>query len=129
MAFPLPDHLPRRAAPRDISSSILGRIDAATFQTLNAELARSWLADLDDNIGSIEVCLGLCLSTGIYSLQRRIRDRIQSDLPRFESQLEASKSVRERLQMLTADVDALHETVSHPEVRSQESSIHSPFTL
>ena len=55
MAFPLPDHLPRSAAPRDISSTILGRIDAATHHTLNAELARSWLVDLDDNIGSIKV--------------------------------------------------------------------------
>ncbi|KAF8630118.1 hypothetical protein AX15_003076 [Amanita polypyramis BW_CC] len=100
MAFPLPDHLPRRAAPQDISSTILTRIDAATSQTLNAKLARSWLADLDDNISSTK---------------QRIRDRIQSDLPKFESQLVSSKSVHKRLQTLKADVDGLHEAVSNPE--------------
>ncbi len=129
MAFPLPDHLPRRAVPQDISSRILGRIDEATLQTLNAELARSWLADLDDNITSIKVCLASLFFSSTYFLQHRIRDTIHSNLPRFESQLAASKSVRERLQTLEADVDALHETVSHSQVRSQshQYTTHSHF--
>ena len=55
MAFPIPDHLPRRAIPQDISSSILSKIDAATSKTLNSSLAASWLAELDENITSIKV--------------------------------------------------------------------------
>ncbi|KAF8634600.1 hypothetical protein AX17_004189 [Amanita inopinata Kibby_2008] len=100
MAFPIPDHLPRKAAPQDISSSILNRIDTATNQTLNAELARSWIADLDESINSTK---------------QRIRERIRLDSPEFERQLSSSKSVRERLQILGTNVDTLSGAVSDPE--------------
>ena len=74
---------------------------------------------------------GIVFFSSTYFLQHRIRDTIHSNLPRFESQLAASKSVRERLQTLESDVDVLHETVSHPEVRSQSHpyTIHNSFTL
>jgi hypothetical protein len=55
MAFPIPDHLPRRAEPQDVSSKILSRIDEATNATLNAALARSWLDELDDTIQATKV--------------------------------------------------------------------------
>ncbi|KIL69288.1 hypothetical protein M378DRAFT_157536 [Amanita muscaria Koide BX008] len=100
MAFPVPDHLPRRAIPQDVSSKILNRIDAATNQTLNAELARTWLAMLDEDV---------------RSTKQRIRDRIQAELPRFESLLESAKSARRQLHTLERDVDGLHETVLNSE--------------
>ena len=47
MAFPIPSHLPRQ---QDVSSKILSKIDEATSQTLDASLASSWLAELDETI-------------------------------------------------------------------------------
>lgn len=100
MAFPIPDHLPRRAIPQDISSSILSKIDAATSKTLNSTLAASWLAELDETI---------------TSTKERIHDRIQSDLPKFKHQLQSSQSIVSRLQHLTDSVDTLNDVLSNPE--------------
>lgn len=51
MAFPVPEHLPRKtAAPQDVSSQILTKISEATPKSLTADLASSWVAELDTNI-------------------------------------------------------------------------------
>ncbi|KAF8906266.1 hypothetical protein CPB84DRAFT_1844516 [Gymnopilus junonius] len=50
MAFPLPEHLPRRPVPIDVSSKILYKIDSATKETLNSSLASSWIRELDESI-------------------------------------------------------------------------------
>jgi centromere/kinetochore protein ZW10 len=55
MAFAIPDHLPRRSNPHDVSSEILTKIDQATNKSLTASLAGSWLAELDQNILSTKV--------------------------------------------------------------------------
>ncbi|KAG6813844.1 hypothetical protein H0H92_006788 [Tricholoma furcatifolium] len=102
MAFPIPAHLPRRAAPQDVSSQILSKIDAATSKTLDAALATSWVSELEQNITSTKLS---------------IHERIQKDLPEFKRQLTASKSVQERLQTLTINVDALHNSVSDPDLK------------
>ncbi|KAF4610462.1 hypothetical protein D9613_006989 [Agrocybe pediades] len=100
MAFPVPDHLPKRPVPVDVSSKILYKIDAATKDTLNSSLAASWLDELD---GSIR------------ATKQRIHDRIQSDLPDFERQLETSKSVQTRYELLKARAEELENALSHPE--------------
>lgn len=56
MAFPVPSHLPRAAIPRDISSQILTKVGAASSKELTAELASSWVAELDDTISQTKVC-------------------------------------------------------------------------
>ncbi|KAJ6619858.1 hypothetical protein B0H10DRAFT_1792597 [Mycena sp. CBHHK59/15] len=100
MAFPIPSHLPRRPNPRDVSSGILMKIDQATNQTLTAPLATSWLAELDETI---------------QSTKSQIHDRIHVDLPKFEQQLESSRSVQTRLQSLSGNVNDLSQTLSEPE--------------
>jgi centromere/kinetochore protein ZW10 len=50
MAFPIPPHLPRKQNVQDVSSKILFKFDAATRQSLNASLAASWIAELDETI-------------------------------------------------------------------------------
>ncbi|KAJ7130610.1 hypothetical protein C8R44DRAFT_613672 [Mycena epipterygia] len=100
MAFPVPSHLPRRPNPQDVSSQILMKIDQATNQSLTASLATSWLAELEDTI---------------QATKSHIHDRIHVDLPKFEQQLESSKSVQTRLQSLTSNVDGLNQTLSDPE--------------
>ena len=57
MAFPVPDHLPRRAVPQDISSQVLSKLDEATNKSLNADLAASWVHELDDTIHATKVRL------------------------------------------------------------------------
>lgn len=67
MAFPVPNHLPKRPLPVDVSSKILYKIDAATKDTLNSSLAASWLQDLDKSIQETKVCSWLLyLFSGIY---------------------------------------------------------------
>jgi hypothetical protein len=56
MAFPIPDHLPRRAIPQDISSKILSKVGDATNKNLNAALAETWLEELDETIQNTKVC-------------------------------------------------------------------------
>lgn len=58
MAFPVPEHLPRRPVPVDVSSKILYKIDSATKETLNSALASSWIRELDESILSTKVRLG-----------------------------------------------------------------------
>ena len=50
LAFPVPSHLPRKAASQDISSRTLSKISSSTAETLNADLAASWVAELDEAI-------------------------------------------------------------------------------
>lgn len=101
MAFPVPSHLPRKAASQDISSRILSKVSSATVKTLNADLAASWVAELDE---------------AILESKTKIHERIRGDLPLLEQQLASSKTVRERLAALTANVNELDDAVSHPEL-------------
>ncbi|KZT21579.1 hypothetical protein NEOLEDRAFT_1164550 [Neolentinus lepideus HHB14362 ss-1] len=97
MAFPIPNHLPRKGNPRDVSTRILSAISDTKNKALTAQAASSWVAELDD---------------AIYSTKKRIHDRVQEDLPLFEQQLESSKSIQERLRSLTVNVDDLSYTLS-----------------
>ncbi|KIK61807.1 hypothetical protein GYMLUDRAFT_42852 [Collybiopsis luxurians FD-317 M1] len=96
MAFPVPTHLPRRAAPQDVTSKILSTMDEATNKSLTASLANSWLEELD---------------TTIQSTKEQIHDRIHADLPEFERQLQTSISVQTRLRTLTTQVDLLNHSL------------------
>ncbi|RPD59040.1 hypothetical protein L226DRAFT_510672 [Lentinus tigrinus ALCF2SS1-7] len=100
MAFPLPTHLPRKKDARDVSTQILTKISETSSKTLNAQLASSWVAELDDTIKATKT---------------RIHERIAGDLPNFERQLATSVSVQERLQSLSRNVDTLSESISHPQ--------------
>ncbi|KAI0272502.1 hypothetical protein BC834DRAFT_921934 [Gloeopeniophorella convolvens] len=101
MAFPIPSHLPRKGATQDVSSQILSKVASTSAKSLNAEVAASWVAELDRTI--------LETKTQIY-------DRIYADLPSFEEQFASSKAVQERLFTLTTNVNELDDAVSHPEV-------------
>jgi len=59
MAFPVPSHLPRKAASQDISSRVLSKISSASAKALNADLAASWVAELDAAIleSKVHPCL------------------------------------------------------------------------
>ena len=59
MAFQVPSHLPRRAAPQDVTSAILAKMDEATAKTLDAAQARVWLGDLDETIAATRVSRAL----------------------------------------------------------------------
>ena len=61
MAFQVPSHLPRRAAPQDVTSAILTKMDEATAKTLDAAQARVWLGDLDETIAATRVSCVLCI--------------------------------------------------------------------
>ncbi|KAL5536950.1 YTM1_1 [Sanghuangporus sanghuang] len=100
MAFPVPEHLPRKQLPTDVSSQILSRISDATNKSLNAELAAEWVAELQLNI---------------RQTKDRIYDRINEKLPDFERQFESSNSVQTRLKDLSLNVDKLTATVENPE--------------
>ncbi|KAK1221072.1 ribosome biogenesis protein ytm1 [Marasmius sp. AFHP31] len=100
MAFPVPAHLPRRPEPQDVTSKILSRMDEATNKTLNAALAKSWLHELDETI---------------QDTKQRIHDRIHSDYPQFEEQLETSISIQERLKTLKQNVDDIGNSISNSE--------------
>ncbi|KJA28051.1 hypothetical protein HYPSUDRAFT_178205 [Hypholoma sublateritium FD-334 SS-4] len=100
MAFPVPEHLPKRAIPIDVSSKILYKIDAATKDALNSSLASSWIGELDESI---------------QATKQRIHDRIQSDLPTFNSQFEISKSIQARYESLKTRVDDLDSAISDPD--------------
>jgi protein transport protein DSL1/ZW10 len=66
MAFPVPSHLPRNAASQDISSRILSKIASTSAKALNADLAASWVEELDQAILESKVhhpivtCYTLC---------------------------------------------------------------------
>jgi centromere/kinetochore protein ZW10 len=98
MAFPLPDHLPRK---QDVSSAILTKIGNATTSTLNAAEASQWLSELDSTI---------------LATKRQIHERISGSLPEFERQFNSAISVQERLASLKRNVSQLDTAVSAPEV-------------
>lgn len=50
MAFPVPSHLPRKKDAQDVSTQVLTKISEATAKSLNAKLASSWVAELEDTI-------------------------------------------------------------------------------
>ncbi|KAI0033922.1 hypothetical protein K488DRAFT_69507 [Vararia minispora EC-137] len=99
MAFPVPEHLPR-AAPQDTSTHILTKVASATNKGLTAELASSWISELDE---------------ALLRTKTRIHERIHSDLPAFEARLRTSYSIQERLRALATNVNILSESVSHSE--------------
>ena len=68
MAFPIPDHLPKRPTQVDVSSQILYKIDAATKDTLSASLASSWVQELEDSIQGTKVRLNVYRAFGIAFL-------------------------------------------------------------
>ncbi|PPQ69821.1 hypothetical protein CVT26_014198 [Gymnopilus dilepis] len=100
MAFPVPEHLPRRPVPIDVSSQILYKIDSASKETLNSSLASSWIRELDESI---------------LSTKQRIHDRIHSDLPAFRFQLETAKSIQARYDDLGQRVGDLENSFSNKE--------------
>ncbi|KAI9440570.1 hypothetical protein H4582DRAFT_1937820 [Lactarius indigo] len=106
MAFPIPSHLPRNAAPQDASSQILSKISSASAKSLNAEAAASWVAELDQAI----------LDHVLTLPQAKIHERINADLPLFGQQFASSEAVQERFAALRANVDELNDAVSHSEV-------------
>ncbi|KAH9913967.1 uncharacterized protein BXZ73DRAFT_106752 [Epithele typhae] len=100
MAFPLPSHLPRKKDARDVSTQILTQVSETSAKALSAELASSWVSELNDTI---------------RQTKQRIHERISSDLPAFERQLASSIAVQERLHSLSHNVDSLEESISNPQ--------------
>ncbi len=119
MAFPLPAHLPRKKDARDVSTQILTKISETSSKALRAEVASSWVAELDDTIQVTKV-RSRWLSRGFASrsthAQARIHERIAADLPNFERQLATSISVQERMRSLSDNVDTLSESIFDPQV-------------
>jgi len=117
MAFPVPSHLPRNATSQDISSRILSKIASTSAKALNADLAASWVEELDQAILESKVHYPVSNPTCVLtSPQTKIHERIHGDLPSFEQQLASSKAVQERFTALTTNVNMLCDAVSHPEV-------------
>lgn len=52
------------------------------------------------------------LKVRVNSYQRRIHERIHDDLPAFKQQLAASKSVQDRLSVLTTSVENVETSLS-----------------
>ena len=50
MAFPLPTHLPRKKDARDVSTQVLTKISETPSKALNAQLASSWVSELENTI-------------------------------------------------------------------------------
>ncbi|KAH8833103.1 hypothetical protein DL96DRAFT_1584707 [Flagelloscypha sp. PMI_526] len=107
MAFPLPDHLPRK---QDVSSAILTKIGNATTSTLNAAEASQWLSELDSTI---------------LATKRQIHERISGSLPEFERQFNSAVSVQERLASLKRNVGQLDTAVSAPETGLVDSLLRN----
>ncbi|KAF7985162.1 hypothetical protein HWV62_7740 [Athelia sp. TMB] len=93
-----------------LSSQILTKIDAAPASALDAKLAGTWLAELDETI---------------LDTKTRIHDRIHADFPAFERQRSAAVGVKERLSTLTTTVDALAQALEHPERASDARHTHA----
>ncbi|KAJ3557317.1 hypothetical protein NM688_g1539 [Phlebia brevispora] len=98
MAFPIPQHLPRKK-DQDVSTKLLSKMSETTFKSLTRELASSWVAELD---------------VAISQTKARINERIQADYAAFEKQFSSSKSVQERLASLSTNVDQLSAELSDP---------------
>lgn len=99
MAFPIPAHLPRKK-DLDVSTTVLSKMSETSLKSLNHELASSWVSELE---------------TAIRQTKDRIHERVQADLPAFDRQLSSSKSVQQRLQTLSSNVDRLQDALSNPE--------------
>ncbi|KAH8116435.1 Centromere/kinetochore Zw10-domain-containing protein [Phellopilus nigrolimitatus] len=100
MAFPVPEHLPRKTIPNDVSSQILTKISDVTHKSLTADLASEWLNELE---------------LSIQQTKGRIYERIHEELPDFERQLESATSVQTRLRNLSTNVDKLSDSLSNAE--------------
>ncbi|KAF9815102.1 hypothetical protein IEO21_04799 [Rhodonia placenta] len=100
MAFPVPAHLPRKRDPQDVSTKILTKISEATTKSLSAQLASSWITELDETLSQTK---------------ERIHERIANDLSAFNEQMTSAKSIQERLQTLTSNVDQLDNRLSDPQ--------------
>ncbi|EJD07530.1 uncharacterized protein FOMMEDRAFT_115831 [Fomitiporia mediterranea MF3/22] len=100
MAFPVPNHLPRKTLRTDVSSNILSTISDTNSKSLNAELAAGWVSELQ---------------LAIQQTKDGICDRINEQLPEFNRQLDSSRSVQIRLGDLTRSVDKLSESLERPE--------------
>ncbi|THH07395.1 hypothetical protein EW145_g3406 [Phellinidium pouzarii] len=100
MAFPVPDHLPRKGLPQDVSSQILSKVADTSRRALTADLTSKWVSELE---------------LSIKQTKDRIHERIHDELPDFERQLELSRSAQTRLQDLSTNVDKLSDELSNPE--------------
>ncbi|KAH9004741.1 hypothetical protein EDB86DRAFT_3062301 [Lactarius hatsudake] len=118
MAFSTPPHLPRNAAPQDASSQILSKVSSASAKSLNAEVAASWVAELDKAI----------LDHVLTLPQAKIHERINANLPLFEQQFASSEAVQERFAALRANVDELNDAVSHSELGIIPTVVHALST-
>ena len=56
MAFPVPEHLPRKPIPSDVSSQVLERISETSNRDLTSELVTGWISELQLGIEQTEVC-------------------------------------------------------------------------
>ncbi|KAF8582737.1 hypothetical protein K439DRAFT_1635009 [Ramaria rubella] len=99
MAFEVPNHLPRGGVAQDRPTLVLTKLGQATAKTLTANVAGSWLAELD---------------SAIQDTKNRISQRIQDDLPAFERQFKSSTSIQMRLNDLSTTVDELQDDLDHP---------------
>ena len=55
MAFPVPDHLPRKTMPKDISTEILTKVSEVTTKTLTSSLVTSWVDELEAGVQNTKV--------------------------------------------------------------------------
>lgn len=101
MAFPIPEHLPQKPKPVDISTQILTKISDTSLKLLNASLASTWVQELDKSI---------------REAKEQIHARINEDLPAFNRYLASSISAQERLQSLTQNVNALDASLNESEL-------------
>lgn len=62
MAFPIPSHLPRKKDARDVSTQVLTKVAETTSKGLNAKVASSWIAELDETIRFTKVLLDVFFS-------------------------------------------------------------------
>ena len=71
MAFPVPNHLPRKPASNDVTSKILSSIDSASLQSINSSVAKSWVAELDESISLTKVSASLSQAIWRLHISRR----------------------------------------------------------
>ncbi|KAG8862148.1 hypothetical protein FRB96_002178 [Tulasnella sp. 330] len=109
MAFPLPAHLPRAGFSQDGSSfgstsstgePFLKKLGEATPEALTRKTLAGWVRDVD---------------TAIQATKDRIHQRVQSDLPAFEEQLESTRLAQSRLRSLSTSVGDLGITLNDTE--------------
>ncbi|KLO17945.1 hypothetical protein SCHPADRAFT_936603 [Schizopora paradoxa] len=99
--LPLPEHLLRKDQAKDassVSSDILSRMANTARSALTADLASSWVAELDRTL---------------EDTKDRITSRIQAELVTFERQLATSKSVQNRFKNLSLNIDELEDALAN----------------